>query len=74
MSNEQRLQFLAQCLVRPAGAADNGLPLYLFRYKAGGGVQVGVMAQDVLKVNPDAVVTMPSGFYAVDYEKALLHG
>lgn len=56
------------------GTADNGLPIYLFRYKAGGGVQMGVMAQDVLKVNPDAVVTMPSGYFAVDYEKALVHG
>ena len=33
--------------------------------------QTGLMAQDVLKVNPDAVVTMPNGFMAVDYERAL---
>jgi hypothetical protein len=29
------------------------------------------MAQDVAPVNPDAVMTMPNGFMAVDYGKAL---
>lgn len=43
------------------------LPVYAYEYIWGGGERVGVMAQDVLRVKPDAVVTMPNGFYAVDY-------
>lgn len=43
-----------------------GFPLYLFRYVWGGPRRLGVMAQDVLKVKPEAVV--PIGRYlAVDY-------
>jgi hypothetical protein len=29
--------------------------------------EIGVMADEVLQVMPEAVVTMPSGFYAVNY-------
>lgn len=43
------------------------LPLYAFRYIWGGPERVGVMAQDVLKVKPEAVVTMPNGYMAVHY-------
>ena len=53
------------------GTADNGLPLYLFRYKGQPETHFGLMAQDVLHVKPDAVMTMPSGYMAVDYAKAL---
>lgn len=48
-----------------------GQNVYRFRYKAGGPMQLGLMAQDVEKTDPDAVVTTPSGFKAVDYGKAL---
>lgn len=42
------------------------LPLYLYRYVWGGPLRIGVMAQDVLRVKPSAVV--PFGeFLAVDY-------
>ena len=54
--------------VKRVGALPNGLPLYSFRYKWGGPTFVGVMAQDVLGVMPDAVVTDPEGFYRVKYE------
>ena len=57
--------------IRRIGTADNGLPIYTFRYRGDTMTQTGLMAQDVLKVNPDAVVTMPNGFMAVDYERAL---
>ena len=43
-----------------------GLPLYAFRYVWGGPRRVGVMAQDVLRVKPSAVVKI-GGFLAVDY-------
>jgi hypothetical protein len=57
--------------IRRVGTAANGLPLYLFRYKGDDQTRLGLMAQDVVRVNPDAVGTMPNGFMAVDYEKAL---
>ena len=43
------------------------IPLYRFRYFWGDDVYVGVMAQDVLPVRPDAVTTDASGFMRVDY-------
>lgn len=57
--------------IRRIGTADNGLPLYTFTYKGDTVTHVGLMAQDVVKVKPDAVLTMASGFMAVDYAKAL---
>ena len=49
------------------GTADNGLPIYSFRYIDREGLYSGVMAQDVLTHTPEAVITRPNGFYAVDY-------
>ena len=54
--------------VKQVGALPNGLPLYSFRYNWGGPTFVGAMAQDVLRVIPDAVATGPEGFYRVNYE------
>lgn len=51
------------------GQTEAGTPLYKFRYKHGGPVQIGVMAQDLLETQPDAVVMGPDGFYRVDYGK-----
>lgn len=52
------------------GELPNGLPVYTFRYKWGGPVQLGLMARDVEKVKPDAVSSL-AGYLAVDYAKAL---
>ena len=60
--------------IRRIGTADNGLPIYAFQYKGDDTPRMGLMAQDVLHVKPDAVVTMPNGFMAVDYGKALQNG
>ena len=49
------------------GTAENGLPIYSYSYIGSDAVFSGVMAQDVLMHTPEAVVTMPGGFYAVDY-------
>ena len=55
------------------GALNNGLKIYSFEYKpeykdiAGHGRHVGVMAQEVEKVQPEAVVTMPNGLRGVNY-------
>lgn len=52
------------------GTLDNGLPVYSYRYKAGGPIHIGVMAQDVEVVRPEAVVEV-GGFKAVDYARAV---
>lgn len=52
------------------GTLDNGLPVYSFRYKSGGGIQIGLMAQDVEKLHPDAVAEF-DGVKHVDYGRAV---
>lgn len=46
---------------------SNGFPLYQFNYKGDSKRYEGVMAQDVLKTKPEAVVVGRDGFYRVDY-------
>lgn len=55
--------------IRKVGKLDNGLTVYVYRYKAGGPDHMGVMADEVVQVNPKAVSRMPSGYDAVDYSK-----
>jgi hypothetical protein len=51
----------------------NGLPVYTYEYKpefkdeAGHGVHIGVMAQDVEQVMPEAVITRADGIKMVNY-------
>ena len=54
--------------IEKVGVAANGLPIYTFRYIGGDAVYRGVMAQDVLKVLPEAVSIMPNGYLAVRYD------
>lgn len=51
------------------GTLDNGLPVYSYRYEWGGPVEIGLMAQDVEAVMPDAVTEI-GGIKAVDYARA----
>lgn len=52
-----------------------GHNVYKFRYKSGGPMQLGLIAQDVEKKQPGAVKTDPqSGFKMVNYGKALKLG
>jgi len=51
------------------GETEMGLPLYRFRYIGDTSVYEGVMAQDVLLRDPDAVVTRADGFMAVNYNR-----
>lgn len=55
--------------IKRVGTLDNGLPVYLFRYKAGGPMQIGVMADEVEKIFPDAVMEV-GGYKYVDYGAA----
>jgi hypothetical protein len=49
------------------GEREDGLGVYLFRYFWSPVQHIGVMAQEVLKVKPEAVIHTPSGYMAVDY-------
>ncbi len=62
---------LKRDIVRVGSRAD-GLALYRYRYLWSDQLFVGVMAQEVALVRPDAVVTGADGFMRVDY--ALLGG
>lgn len=52
--------------IRRLGETEGGVPLYEFRYKAGGPLQIGVMAQDVERTMPAAVAEF-GGIKHVDY-------
>ena len=58
--------------IKKVGKLDNGLPIYIFNYKTDpdGVPQVGLMAQDVEKIYPDAVVEI-NGIKHVDYSRAV---
>jgi hypothetical protein len=57
--------------IEPVGRMDNGLTVYRYRYKAGGPVHIGVMADEVEKIRPDAYIKggAGGGFDAVNYSK-----
>ncbi len=58
--------------IEQVGTLDNGLPVYVFNYKTDpdGIPQIGLMAQDVEKLYPDAVSEY-GGIKHVHYEKAV---
>jgi hypothetical protein len=51
------------------GHLDNGVGFYRFTYNGGDTAYVGVMAQDVQRVRPDAVVRGRDGYLRVFYDK-----
>lgn len=53
----------------PMGKTAGGATLHSYRYRGDNQVRVGVMAQEVRRIFPEAVVETPSGFLAVDYSK-----
>lgn len=59
--------------IKRVGVLDNGLPVYTFRFINDPNKQVhmGLMAQDVEKVRPEAVVEL-NGFKAVYYDLAIV--
>ena len=54
--------------IKRIATSPSGLPIYSFRYVSGGRTYVGVLAQDVFKVRPDAVQTDSRGYMMVDYD------
>jgi hypothetical protein len=57
--------------IKAVGRLDNGLTVYRYRYKAGGPEHIGVMADEVAIIKPEAYVKggAGGGFDAVDYAK-----
>ena len=59
--------------IKAIGWLPNGLPVYEYEYKpewkdkAGHGKFIGVMAQEVEMVQPEAVITRPDGYKMVNY-------
>jgi hypothetical protein len=53
----------------PLKQLDNGIELYRFRYKGDPEVYVGVIAQQVARLVPDAVVRGEDGYLRVDYDR-----
>jgi len=51
------------------GLLDNGLALYRFVYNGSQKAYVGVMAQEVEQVRPDAVVRGRDGYLRVRYDQ-----
>lgn len=56
--------------IKRIGTADNGLGIFLYRYKNGGPFEIGVMAQDVAELNPGAVIQGPDNYLRVNYAEA----
>ncbi len=57
--------------IRKVGRTDDGQAVYAFKYKGGGPMHLGLMADEVERRAPEAVTRHPSGFKQVDYERAL---
>lgn len=55
--------------IRRVGQLDNGLNVYTFDFLSGGPTQMGVMADEVREVVPDAVVRGADGYDRVYYAK-----
>ena len=57
--------------IKQVGILDNGLPVYSYRYKAGGPTMLGVMADEVKVVRPEAYIEngVDGHYDAVDYAK-----
>lgn len=53
--------------IEQIGSLSTGLPVY--RYKIFGNSQIGVMADEVRQIHPDAVTRHESGYDMVDYSK-----
>jgi hypothetical protein len=51
------------------GWLENGLGFYRFSYNGSATIYVGVMAQEVQVVMPEAVVRAPDGYLRVYYDK-----
>lgn len=56
--------------IQKVGKLDNGLTVYAYTYKSGGPAMLGLMADEVEKVNPNAVGSV-GGYKTVNYMEAV---
>ena len=56
--------------LKPVGKLDNGLTVYCFNFKGSKVAQIGLLAQEVQKLYPEAVYESEDGFLKVNYELA----
>lgn len=56
--------------IRPVGRLNNGLTVYAFNFKGNDKTQIGLIAQEVARVIPEAVSEDENGFLLVDYDLA----
>jgi hypothetical protein len=56
--------------VKPVGKLDDGQKVYAYNYKGDPTPEIGLLAQEVEKVRPEAVATGPDGYKRVDYGAA----
>lgn len=61
-------------IIKAIGELPNGIKTYLYTYVGSSVRQVGVMADEVFKVLPEAVTVHPSGYMMVDYGKVYDYG
>ncbi len=52
-------------------SARHGLPVSLYRYLGDPTPRIGLMADEVERVHPEAVMTGPVGFKMVNYDRAV---
>lgn len=57
--------------IRKVGMLENGLPIYAFRYKGELTPRIGLMADEVEKIHPEAVTVDFLGLKSVDYALAV---
>jgi hypothetical protein len=55
--------------IKLIGHTDEGLNVYEFRYIDGSGPYIGVMAQEVAEIKPEALGPTVNGYMTVDYSK-----
>jgi len=55
--------------ITPVGKNPDGLTVYQYRYKGEPGVYIGVMAQEVAELKPEALGPVVDGYMTVNYDK-----
>jgi hypothetical protein len=53
------------------GTLPNGIKIYKYRFNGGSGLEMGVLAQEVAEIMPDAVHMDPTGYLKVNYDMVL---
>lgn len=55
--------------IKKVGKLNDGTGVYSYKYKGGGLMQLGVLAQEAIKKHPDAVAKADDGLYRVNYSR-----